>query len=737
MKDNNQNYLKKIIFGILAATLLLPLVFTSKTTYPWSFGKTILFQIAVDIMLILWGVYLLKIKKVSFKFNYLDLFVLLFFLTQLLACFLGINWERSWWGDYSRFSGVFTLSHLIIFYFILRNFLIVKKDWHNLLFFAVLIGIISSAAAWIGYLNPSFLSEIIVYKGQLSGIIGNPIFFAGYLILPLVFSLYLLFVNYQQRNMRFVWFYFISFLFLLISLVFTQVRGAFLGILVATIAFLAATLIFSKNKKVKLAVASFLGAGLIIYLSFFIIFNAGLLKNSYSRLFDINAVTTTGQTRLLSWGVAWKSISQKPVIGWGQENYIEAFNYNYNQKFLQFAIKETVWDKPHNYLLEVAFSSGIIGFASYLALLVCLLLYFYRIIQRSDKSYGLLAYLSLSAGLVCYIVYLFFAFETINSWHIWFIFMAFIAFLISENKDNNVDFSKFLIILIPLFFLLPAYFIYQNYILYQSGVAISWARDAADISSIYVWQNNALRALEDKAPLSWQQAVFLVQDLSSLDKSGNLDRQAVNAVCPKLEVIFLDQLKKYPDSYHLNFWVSQLYSIWGSYGDSEYLRKANTYLIKAGELAPNQQHVPFYLAKNYLILHESKEAVSVLRKAIENNSDYPELRWSLGLTLVIDGNIKEGTEQLELGKAFGFNADSNIQYLIDIYAQEKEYGKIIPLYQELIARHPQDYRYYANIAATYAVLKDRDNTKLYLEKAVELNPDLAEEAKKFLNENFK
>jgi len=268
-------------------------------------------------------------------------------------------------------------------------------------------------------------------------------------------------------------------------------------------------------------------------------------------------------------------------------------------------------------------------------------------------------------------------------------------------------------------------------------VAISWARDAADIGSVYVWQNNAVRALEDKTPLSWQQAVFLVQDLGNLDKSGNLDREAVNAVCPELEIILLDKLKKYPNSYYFNFWTSQLYSIWGGYSDRKYLETANTYLIRAGELAPNQQHVPFYLAKNYLILKQPKEAIAVLRKAIGNNSDYPELRWSLGLALVIDGNIKEGTEQLELGKAFGFNTDSNIQYLIDLYAQEKEYGRIIPLYQELIVRHPKDFKYYANTAATYAALKDHENTKLYLDKAVELNPGLLEEAKIFYSQNFK
>lgn len=738
MKEYNQNHLKKIIFGILAATLLLPLIFTSKTIYPWSFGKTILFHLAVDSLLVLWGLYLINNKKASFKFNYLDFFALAFILTQLLVCLLGINRERSWWGDYSRISGVFTLVHLSGFYFILRLFLTTRKIWHQFLFVAVLVGVISSAVAWLGYFNPSFLSGVIVYKSQLSGIIGNPIFFAGYLILPSAFALYSALENYQQKNKNLTWFYSLSFLFLSVSLVFTQVRGAFLGLIAAILAYLTVYLIWGGNKKHKLYLTSFLGGGLLIFLSLFIIFNTGILKNDFSRLFDINAVTSNGQTRLLSWGVAWQSILQKPLIGWGQENYIEAFNYNYDPKFLQFTIAETVWDKPHNYFLEVLFSSGVVGFLSYFSIIACLFYYIYQLIRKTDQDSALKSYIGLMAGLIGYLVYLFFAFETINSWQLWFVFLAFVAFLSSEGDvaSKNIDFSNIRYLLIPFFFILASYFIFTNIAIYQSGVAISKARDAAGINSVYIWQGNALRVLEDKNPFSWQQAVFLIQDLSDLDRHVALDRKAVEAVCPKLELILLAELKQHPDSYYFNFWIGQLYSIWGDYSDQKYLETANAYLIKAGELAPNQQHIPFFLAKNYLILRQSKEAIAVLTKAIENNSDYPELRWSLGLALVIDGNIKEGLAQLELGKEFGLSFDENIQYLIDLYAQEKDYGKIIPLYQKLIARHPQDYKYYANIAATYAAVNDRVNAELYLEKAVELNPGLAEEAKIFINENF-
>ncbi|MBI5728777.1 MAG: hypothetical protein HY983_00835, partial [Candidatus Magasanikbacteria bacterium] len=45
--------LNKIIKFGLYSTLFLPLLFTSFTYFPWNFGKTIIFQIVVELLLFL------------------------------------------------------------------------------------------------------------------------------------------------------------------------------------------------------------------------------------------------------------------------------------------------------------------------------------------------------------------------------------------------------------------------------------------------------------------------------------------------------------------------------------------------------------------------------------------------------------------------------------------------------------------------------------------------------------
>ena len=67
----------------------------------------------------------------------------------------------------------------------------------------------------------------------------------------------------------------------------------------------------------------------------------------------------TSETRLMAWQSAWQGIKERPFQGWGLGNYEIVFNKYYNPKFLKYGFTETVWDKPHNWLLEIGVTAGI------------------------------------------------------------------------------------------------------------------------------------------------------------------------------------------------------------------------------------------------------------------------------------------------------------------------------------------------------------------------------------------
>ena len=59
----SSNYLGKIFRYGLYLPLFVPIVFTSFTFFPWNFGKTIIFEVVVEILLGLF--FLLRCNKVG------------------------------------------------------------------------------------------------------------------------------------------------------------------------------------------------------------------------------------------------------------------------------------------------------------------------------------------------------------------------------------------------------------------------------------------------------------------------------------------------------------------------------------------------------------------------------------------------------------------------------------------------------------------------------------------------
>jgi O-antigen ligase len=67
--------------------------------------------------------------------------------------------------------------------------------------------------------------------------------------------------------------------------------------------------------------------------------------------------------RFTIWEMAIQSWIQKPLFGWGQENFIHAFNLNYDPRMYG---QETYFDHPHNTYLGWLVAGGILGFLAFL-----------------------------------------------------------------------------------------------------------------------------------------------------------------------------------------------------------------------------------------------------------------------------------------------------------------------------------------------------------------------------------
>ena len=764
-------FLEKIIKFLLYLSLLLPLLFVNYTMYPWHFGKTLYFQILMDILLVL-AVAFFTFKKKDFQFKkplLLDYLVLAFLASMFLSAVFGLDFNRSFWGNQQRVEGVFTWVHFIIFYFLLRQFFITKKDWLNLGFVVIVVAFVSGLVAWVGQ-NTSLFEGRIEESGRLMGIIGNPIFFASYLTIPLFLSFFWFFWFLSQKNKEFVsekkitfvsWlkgkqalFYFFCGIFLLVSFLASEVRGAFVGLLSGLFVVWLLLVFGEVLKKKARNIFVFLGmAGVLVFFAMYTLAQSGDIIENISpkmqRLLNLNLEDTTAKTRIMAWEIAILGWKDHVFLGSGPENYQYIFNKYYNPAFLEYSFAETVWDKPHNYFLEILSAQGILGALLYLAIVISVIFYLFRILKREDDKYNKLAILLLFGGFSAYIVQNLFVFETSNSLQLWFLFLAFIAFLYKNNfsendlKESETQSNKEKELVLRFVFVvvlaLSIFFIYKNYIMLKSSYYMSLARDAHEIDSNYYWEKYANEAIKIDAPFVWENAIFLTKDLADMDRKELLNADVLKdegkddvGVAFKLEKVFLNSIKKNPDAYLYHFWISQLYSLMGEYLDNKYYQEAEKHLKAAGEASPKRQDVPLFLSKNYLLQGKADEAVKVLEDLVAKNDKYKEPHWFLGLAYMGNGEREKGIEEMEKSGSFLFSTDKNVLYMINLYLEDENYKKTIPLYQYLIDKNPDNADFYHDIAIMYLVTGDVEKSVENFNIALRLKPELKDRVVKFL-----
>lgn len=199
-KNRLADILLKIIKAGVFFVLFLPLVMNSGFFFPFIVPKNVLFRISVGIIFILY-LFLIQLKP-EFKprFNWISIAVLAFVGISTVASLTGIGLYRSFWGNYERMSGLFHLYFLFAYFLVLVGTFKDKKDWHSFLTFSVFASTLMCFLGFAQWLNIPFLLQSSG-GNRLSGSVGNPTFFAAYLLFNLFFILYF-FIREERFNLN-------------------------------------------------------------------------------------------------------------------------------------------------------------------------------------------------------------------------------------------------------------------------------------------------------------------------------------------------------------------------------------------------------------------------------------------------------------------------------------------------------------------------------------------------------
>lgn len=729
--------LNKILYSGVMISLLgaltTPLWVNSQFLFPFITTKVLLFRVLIELGLFFYV--LLAVRKPEFrpKWTPLTISVTVFFAVMTIASLLGVNFYRSFWGNIERGEGLLTLYHVFAFFFLLIQTVRSKKVWHWFIHAAIFVSVVSGIYALLQFLD----TENVIQSGasRLSSTIGNASFYAGYLAMNIILAAWMFI-----KNKQILWrlYYGAVILFELFILVETETRGAFLGLLSAVVlsSLIYAFLSKRKNSK-KIAAGVILGIVLLSGLVYAqresaFVQNTGILR----RITTISFNDITTQSRLLTWDSSWKGLQDRPLLGYGIENYNVAFNKYFHAEIFRDIGSQIWFDRAHNIIFDIAVTSGFVGLISYFAVFVLAL----KALYRHMKKTGDIASFALFTGfLSAYFIQNLFVFDVLATYISFYLFLAFIVW-IEYSDSEQVEATTGSKNLKPYFpAIAGAAFIILAAMIVKFNVEPAQANKTGVQGLIQDRQGKKLESFEtfrEAINYNTNQSVELRQRYAelviNLGRSGD-NSQAVAKEYNKAIVEIKKSIEEQPMNVQHYLFLMMLYN-----ASDQFDAQRNDLVLslseKALELSPTRPQIYYEIGQAYIAKGENDKAVEAFEKALDLQPKAVESRWNLTAAYYLIHENEKAQEQLDYLIDHGYDPYKleNLQRRISVLSLAKNWSEIIAIYEDLRILDPDNSEWIARIAATYKEAGDNAKAREYAELLKEIDPATAEQADKFI-----
>ena len=639
--------LKGSIITGLFAILIVPFIVSNGMYFPYIVGKAFTFRIIVEIIFALWLILIFKDKESRLKFSWVALIAFLFVAVMFIADIFGVAPAKSIWSNFERMDGWMTLIHLLMYLFVFTS--VIKADI-LLWFLRSSIGL--SIIMGVSAISQSMKSENVRVDGPL----GNPIYLAIYFLFNFFFALILIyrdcFLVCEKKGQNFSKIFSNS-LFYIYSLVallnaygiyITQTRGVILGLLGGLFVMVLAIVIFERqNKAFRNIALGGIVAVVVLVAGFFAIKNTDFVKNqpTLARLASISWSNVSGQARQYVWPMAIKGAIEKPVLGWGQENFNYIFNKYYDPRMYG---QEQWFDRAHNMPLDMLVAGGILGFLLYIGL------YFAALYElwKKTKNFTVVEKSIITGLLAGYFFQSIFVFDNNVSLILFFTVLAIIHVYSGRESEKGIYVEKISkwadetgkndeainYIIIPLAIValfITLYFV--NYKPMQTNYNLISAvriQDSDPASSLDFYQKAVTNGFLGKAEVRER----MLDSAPTVYKGTKATQDVKNKFIDFAYAEIKKQVETYPnDARYQEFFGVFLASL----GD---FNQALTYLKEAEKLSPSKQVFKTQIVNAYLNLGQIDNMVKEAKASYDLGQNFIEAKIIYGVSLVFSQDQK-------------------------------------------------------------------------------------------------
>jgi O-antigen ligase len=548
--------------------------------------------------------------------------------------------------------------------------------------------------------------------------------------------------------------------FLFFSMYLSQTRGAVIGALAAVL-ITAAWRAWRASGKPRLAL---LGMMLLVALSAVLLVRSRdsawvRSRPALHRLASISSRDPSIEFRLLAWRGSFKALRDRPIFGWGLDNYRNAFDRYFPPGILTRFNTEQWADRAHNLLLDVAIPTGLAGLAAFSAFYALLLAFLLRRRPPAQDFEGRPAFAALVLG---YLLQALSTFDTVNTDAALYALLAYASYHYSRPRAEAAAAGA------------------PRRPFRGTPGWKAWAAIAAAAGlGVLAFQASVLR------PARANRTLLLATALTK--SAGPQSRAAGVAYSPAaVEMFRLAQdpgtTGRYESRQEFGNYVSELLQesslppaakvelvreavamLDRSIGEDP--RNARHYLYRATlvnrALALLMRHDPALarrLAEQNVALMESAEALSPTRtqvyfekgvslralgradgsvaafeRSVNLNPQLREPNLELLGAYIEAGRLEEAAAQWRKIKEAGFRLErSDYDRIITLYDGKRQYAAMAELYKEQLAQNPDDVTLLPRLAAVYRSLGEIELARRTAMRAAELSPQIAAELDKFL-----
>ncbi|HWB33882.1 MAG TPA: O-antigen ligase family protein [Candidatus Paceibacterota bacterium] len=725
-------YTKFLRWALLGGLCLVPFISLIVATgsifpnmfFPFITGKNFAFRILVELLLLVYVILAMREPKYRPKASLIMWSVGIFVLWMAVATALSVDPVKSFWSNFERMDGYITVLHLFALFIVAGAVLAAEKWWDVLFRISVATGALQGAYALMQVFHIFGLTPSSQSGPRADTSFGNATYLAVFMLFNIFITLLMLVRDWRSLNARVV--YGMALVLEFPALYFTETRGAILGALGGIIIMALWILIRARGTaEVGQRRAAWVTLGVIVLLvgGFFALKDTSFVRGSgaLARLASISLQDPTTTSRLnFIWPIAIKGALEKPVTGWGQENFNFIFNKYYNPAMWG---QEQWFDRAHNEFLDWLVAGGFPAALLYVSFFALAAWAIVRSDALSPAEQAILLGL-----LAAYGFNNLFVFDNLMSIVYFFLILAFVHGLSWKPLPRFMALSRpmseqSIAVVAPL---VAVAIVGGMWYFNWDGIA----RAQTLISAIETTDPATGTARTPDQSLAAFKTALSQGELGLQETTEQLFQYSSNSIAPstsatpeqKQEFYNLTlsagnaMLAQRKNDARLELFDGIFLSQFGQYD------QALAHLQEAAALSPDKQQILFQEGLMYVQKGDVADALPILKKAYDLAPDYDEARIVYAGGLYYAG--QNAAADALLTERFGTTTVDDDQ-LLQFYQNTKQYGRVIDIWNLRLASDPTNVNDLYSLAAVYFASGDTTHTIAILQQIIKDNPSLA------------